>query len=79
MCLLDPISYQEAVLVTTGLYFLTAFYCFVTCLKFFKRENNLSISEQHLSWGVLALATILWPIVVPLSYLEKRTLSSQDF
>ena len=79
MCLLNPISQQELVLFVTGLYVSTAFYCFATCLKVFKRENDLSVAERCLSWGVLALATILWPIVVPLSYLERRSFGSEHF
>ncbi|MBD1804884.1 hypothetical protein H6F98_05365 [Microcoleus sp. FACHB-SPT15] len=79
MCLLNPISQQELVLFVTGLYVSTAFYCFATCLKVFKRENDLSVAERWLSWGVLALATILWPIVVPLSYLERRSFGSEHF
>lgn len=43
---------------------------FTAWLKFFKKDNNLSNKEQQLSWIILLVATVFWPIVVPISYLE---------
>ncbi|HEY9637629.1 MAG TPA: hypothetical protein V6D14_29815 [Coleofasciculaceae cyanobacterium] len=79
MCLLNPISYQELLLVLTGVYLLTALYYFTNWFIVFKQETSLSSTEKGLLWGVLVLGTLLWPIVVPLSQLEKQTLGQQPF
>jgi uncharacterized membrane protein len=79
MCLLNPISYQELSLILTGLYFLTALYYFTNWFILFKQETGLSSTDKSLLWGVLILATLFWPIVVPIAHLEKRTLSQQPF
>jgi hypothetical protein len=79
MCLLNPISHLELSLVLTGLYTLTALYYFSTWFIVFKQEINLSSDEKSLLWGVLVLAAILWPIVIPISSLEKRIISQQPF
>jgi hypothetical protein len=39
--------------------------------KAFSQETNLSLPERNTSWRVLILATIIWPLVVPISNLEK--------
>jgi len=39
-------------------------------LKFFRREPRLSPEDKFLSLVILVIATILWPFVVPISYLE---------
>ncbi len=79
MCLINPVSSQELALVLTALYFSKAFYHFAIWFNVFKQETSLSSTDKGLLWGVLVLATILWPIVVPISYLEKRALSQQLF
>jgi hypothetical protein len=79
MCLINPVSSQELALVLTVLYFSKAFYHFAIWFNVFKQETSLSSTDKGLLWGVLVLATILWPIVVPISYLEKRALSQQLF
>ncbi len=30
-------------------------------------------NNDHKSWQVIAIATLLWPVVIPLSYLELRS------
>jgi uncharacterized membrane protein len=60
------------------LVFLVVFYllmstCFFTIwLKFFKEDTSrsLSLQEKCLAWVTLSIATILWPVVVPIAYLE---------
>ncbi len=79
MCILNPISQQELSVVLIGLYVLTALYYFSTWFIVFKQEINLSSDEKSLLWGILVLATILWPVVIPISSLEKRILSQQPF
>lgn len=60
------------------LVFLVVFYllmatCFFTIwLEFFKEDTSasLSLQEKCLGWGILSVATIFWPVVVPIAYLE---------
>ncbi|EDX73301.1 hypothetical protein MC7420_1097 [Coleofasciculus chthonoplastes PCC 7420] len=35
-----------------------------------QHDDSLSQNEKFSSWVILVIATILWPIVVPISYLE---------
>ena len=51
-------------------YLLTSSYFFTNWLKFFKRQARLSPEEILLSLVILIVATILWPVVIPVSYLE---------
>jgi hypothetical protein len=76
MCLLDAISYQELSFVLTVLYFSMAIHCFLSLFKRFKRDSSLSRPEKFLCWKVLAIATLLWPIVLPISSLEKQMFHS---
>jgi hypothetical protein len=53
------------------------FYCMIAAhflrvwLRFFQKDYpRLSGKDRMVSKQVLALATIFWPIVVPLAYLE---------
>jgi hypothetical protein len=56
--------------------FLGIFYLIMTplffsiWLNFFQRDSSLSYREKRLSWVILLTATILWPVVVPIAYLE---------
>lgn len=60
------------------LVFLVVFYllmstCFFTIwLEFLKRDTStsLSLKKKCLAWVTLSVATILWPVVVPIAYLE---------
>jgi hypothetical protein len=43
--------------------------------KFFQRDTSMSREEKQLSWVLLFVGTLLWPLVVPnayLSLLEKK-------
>ena len=51
-------------------YLLITSYFFINWLKFFKQTSSLSVEEEFLSVVVLVIATILWPFVIPLTYLE---------
>lgn len=51
-------------------YLLISSYFFTNWLKFFKRKPRLSPEEIFLSFVILVVATILWPVVVPISYLK---------
>ena len=50
-------------------------------LNFFQRDNNMSREEKQLSWVILLLGTVLWPLVVPIAYLsllEKKFKSQAE-
>lgn len=38
-------------------------------LKLFRQDSNISPEEQRLSWLILIMGAIFWPLVVPISYL----------
>ncbi len=76
MCIIDTGSYQELSLILTVIYFATAIQCFVGWFKRFRQDTSLSDAEKRLCWQVLAIATIFWPIVLPISSLEKRIVAS---
>ena len=76
MCLLDVVSYQELSCVLAVLYFSKAIHCFIRWFKRFRLDTNLSEPEKALCLKVLAIATLFWPIILPLSSLEKQLLSS---
>jgi hypothetical protein len=76
MYMIDTANYQEVFLILAVLYFTTAIQCFASWFKRFKRDTRLSRAEKHLCLKVLAIATIFWPIVLPLCSLEKRIFSS---
>ncbi|MEQ8754475.1 MAG: hypothetical protein RID09_13300 [Coleofasciculus sp. G1-WW12-02] len=39
-------------------------------LDFMQHDDSLSSKDKFFSWVILVIATIMWPIVVPISYLE---------
>jgi hypothetical protein len=43
---------------------------FTTWLKFFQRDTSLVFEDKVLSALTLVVASLLWPLVVPLAYLE---------
>ena len=49
--------------------FMAPFY-FTSWLKLFHRSAILSSNERFASLVVLIISTILWPLVVPIAYLE---------
>ncbi len=71
MCIIDAASYQELSLILTALYVSKAIQCFANWFQRFRQDTSLSESEKRLCLKVLALATIFWPIVLPLSAMEK--------
>ncbi len=56
-------------------YILIAQRLFTTWLQFFQRDTNMTAGEKQLSWVILIVGTVLWPLVVPNAYLailEKK-------
>ncbi len=43
---------------------------FVQWLGFFIDDKEMNSAQRYFSMGVLFLATVLWPLIVPLAYLE---------
>jgi hypothetical protein len=76
MCIIDAASYQELSLILTALYITKAIQCFANWFRRFRQDTSLSESEKRLCLKVLALATVFWPIVLPLSAMEKRLCAS---
>lgn len=64
-------------LIISGLYSLSALYCFASWFNVFRQAPNLSASQRRDSIKILLIATLFWPIVVPISYIEKHTKSQQ--
>lgn len=54
-----------------AIYLLAALYFLRQWWKAFKQDTELSAEESRFSWFVLIIATLLWPVVVPISMLEK--------
>ena len=57
--------------ICLGIVYLLMFTCFLTrWLAFFRQDTSLSSQEKPIHLMILVIVTILWPIVVPLAYLE---------
>lgn len=52
-------------------YLLISFYFFINWLKFFNHAPSWSIEDRFLSVVILIVATILWPFVVPISFIDE--------
>jgi flagellar biosynthesis protein FlhB len=51
-------------------YLLIAHRLFNIWLKFFQQDTSISTEDRSLSWVVLSIGTILWPVIVPIAYLR---------
>lgn len=49
--------------------FMAPFY-FNSWLELFRKDTDLSSKERLVSMVILVISTILWPIIVPIAYLE---------
>lgn len=38
-------------------------------LRFFQQDSDISQAEKRLSWFILIIGAVFWPLVVPVSYL----------
>ena len=52
------------------LYLLLTFSFFINWLKFFKKAPRLSVEDWFLSVVLFVIATILWPFVIPITYMK---------
>ncbi len=63
------------IIICAFFYLIMAQRIFKVWIEFFQRDASLSSAEKQLSWVVLIVGTIFWPIVVPIAYvslLEKK-------
>jgi hypothetical protein len=63
------------IIIAVVFYSLIARRLFNVWLMFFHRDTSMSPGEKQLSWVVLIIGTLLWPIVLPNAYLallEKK-------
>lgn len=52
------------------IYLVSAAYFFKIWYSYFQQDSSLTEQDRLLSLGILLVATIFWPVVVPISYLE---------
>ena len=52
------------------IYLLIAATLFTIWLEFFKRDRSWNTEERFSSFITLAGATVLWPLVLPIAYIE---------
>ncbi len=43
---------------------------FINWFGMFQQDTEASATDRKLSWIVLCLATLAWPVVLPLTYVE---------
>ncbi|HEY9669022.1 MAG TPA: hypothetical protein V6C91_19585 [Coleofasciculaceae cyanobacterium] len=55
------------------LYLSVAIGYFANLLKALQNEAQLSSEQRQCAWRVMILAAALWPVVLPIAYLEKRS------
>lgn len=62
----------QAVMTNLAIIFYLIMACcfFMQWLGFFIDDKEMTSTQRYLSVLVLILATILWPLIVPLAYLE---------
>jgi hypothetical protein len=58
------------IVVVTLFYLLLAVMVFREWLHFFFEDREMSFQERFTSGIILAIATVMWPVVVPFAYLE---------
>jgi hypothetical protein len=61
---------QTLLLFPVGFYVLVIPILFSRWVSFFREDESLSGEEKKMSWLVIAIATLLWPVVLPFAYLE---------
>ncbi|MFP4099619.1 hypothetical protein [Coleofasciculus sp.] len=57
-------------LLLIGFYMLVGFYLLATWLHFLKRGAGLSPQQKVLSFLTVGIATVFWPLVLPIAYVK---------
>ncbi len=66
------------ILVTAIVYYLfIARYFFTTWLAILHQDTQLNSEEKFLAIAILLLLTVLWPVVIPVAYLELLSKNSK--
>ncbi|NJM69819.1 MAG: hypothetical protein HC862_06105 [Scytonema sp. RU_4_4] len=60
-------------------YLLMTGYFFVNWLRFFLRHPSSSPEDKFLSFVMLVITTVLWPITVPMSFIKILTTWKVEF
>ncbi|HAA31681.1 MAG TPA: hypothetical protein DCE56_33245 [Cyanobacteria bacterium UBA8553] len=63
----------------SGLYLVVALSFFGSLFEGLSKSTDLSKEQRECSLKVMSLAAIFWPIVLPISYMEKRSKAQQGF
>jgi len=53
-----------------SLYALVSFYLLGAWLRFFKQGRGMSDQQKFLSLLTIGIATVLWPLVLPIAYVR---------
>ncbi|MEQ9237746.1 hypothetical protein [Coleofasciculus sp. E2-BRE-01] len=53
-----------------SVYMLTGLYLLATWLRFLKKEAGLSPQKNVLSFLTVGIATLFWPLVLPIAYVK---------
>ncbi|MCU0550249.1 MAG: hypothetical protein MUC48_12940 [Leptolyngbya sp. Prado105] len=63
---------MQVLLLVSGLFYIAVMpVLFVSWLEFFRHDHDeLTRREQHMSVCVIAIASLLWIIILPFAYLE---------
>ncbi|MEA5594145.1 hypothetical protein [Rivularia sp. UHCC 0363] len=63
---------MQTVLTNLAVVFYLIMACcfFMQWLSFFLDDKEMNSSQRYFSMAILAMATILWPLIVPFAYLE---------
>ena len=67
-------------ILSVVIYLVMTQHLFKLWLKFLQRDISRSPEENSLSWAILAIGTLCWPIVVPICYLTllQKKLEHQE-
>jgi hypothetical protein len=60
-------------------YLLISLCFFINWLNFFKQKQNLAPEDRFLSLVILVIATIFWPVAVPISCMELLKAKKSQF
>lgn len=57
-------------LLIISLYALVSFYLLVAWLRFFRQGRGMSDQQKVLSLLTIGIATVFWPLVLPIAYVK---------
>lgn len=60
--------------IAIALYLVGVLYFFFIFYNLFKENTNLDAEQKRISWIALMISSGFWPLVVPISCIEKRSI-----